>query len=175
MKRKLIKANDLAQAATDPNGFDKLDFKEQLDSLTAYELSWLNFYMGEAAFNAARAEEMTGREHSSRNALRVNAHKTLQRLHPVIKRLLEGMGISELSVKVKLVQKLHAKETKFFTYKGKVITQVDVDDHAIQLKATELIGKALGMFNGKIPEDLDRLLEIELAKITALLEGKVSG
>ena len=155
MEKKLINANYSAQAVTNPNGFGKLDFEEQFESLTPYELSWLNFYMGAARFNAARAEEMTGREHSSRNALWVNAHKTLQRLQAVIKRWLDEMNISELTVKIKLLQKVQAKETKFFTYKGKIIRQVDLEDYATQLKAAELIGKALGMFDAKIPEYLE--------------------
>ncbi len=147
-------------------------FKELCKNLTPHELTWLVAYVGEAKFCATLAEKMTGRTHSTRNAQKVNAHRTLQRLQPVIARWLDEMGISELTIKIKLMQKLEAKEILFFKHRGKVHETREVDDNATQLKALELAMKATGMLNPKIPKHLDRLIEIELEKIAAFCKGQ---
>lgn len=42
--------------------------------------------------------------------------------------------------------KLTAKETKFFSFKGRVIQTVNVDDHAIQLEAADKILSVAGLY-----------------------------
>ena len=42
--------------------------------------------------------------------------------------------------------KLQAKTTKFFSYKGKVVDEVDVEDHATQLAAADQIHSIAGLY-----------------------------
>lgn len=43
--------------------------------------------------------------------------------------------------------KLHARETKFFTFKGRVTQRMDVDDHSIQLQAADQIYSLAGLYS----------------------------
>jgi len=45
-----------------------------------------------------------------------------------------------------VAQKLRAKETKFFSFKGRVLDQVEVENHAIQLQAADQIFSLAGLY-----------------------------
>ncbi len=169
---KQILSEEQYDPVTNANFSTEPTFKELCKTLTPYELTFLQAFLGEANFNASKAEQITKRVHSTKNAQKVNAHRTLQRLQPVIARWLDEMNISEVTIKVKLLQKLEAKEILFFKHRGKVVETREVDDNATQIKALELTMKAKGMLNPKIPKYLDRLIEIELEKIAASLENQ---
>jgi hypothetical protein len=156
---------------------DELGIDGILKRLTAREVRWIDAYLGKANFNATSAERIagsaTGGNHKTYSATRWAGCHTYKRLEPVILKLVEASGFSELSVKARLVRKLDAKKTEFFAHLGKVVETKRVDDHSTQMKALELIGKAKGMFNDKVAEHIDRLIEFELARIAAARESEV--
>jgi len=43
--------------------------------------------------------------------------------------------------------KLHARETKFFSFRGRVTDKRDVDDHAVQLQAADQIFSLAGLYS----------------------------
>ena len=133
------------------------------------ELKFLNFLFGEANFNATNAYELAGFQASHQNA-RPNACKLTKKLSPIIKQWLDDAGLTEAHLKMKLLQKLEAKETKFFAHEGRVIETREVEAHTIQIKALELAMKAKGMLSDKSTREIDQIdqfIEIELKKLAA--------
>ena len=43
--------------------------------------------------------------------------------------------------------KLHARETKFFSFRGRVTDKRDIDDHAVQLQAADQIFSLAGLYS----------------------------
>lgn len=153
------------------------NIKTGIERSTGKELKFLDSLFGGANFNATLAYKMAGFSASDSN-IRTNAHKLLKKLSPLIKQWLDDMGLTDANLKIKLLQKLEAKETKFFTYEGKVITRVEVDALSIQLKALELAMKAKGMLSDKSTREIDqidKLIELELEKLAATRNGSASG
>ncbi|MBP8746150.1 MAG: hypothetical protein KBH86_13625 [Syntrophorhabdus sp.] len=153
------------------------NIKTGIERKTGKELKFLDFLFGDANFNATLAYKMAGFSASNSN-IRTNAHKLLKKLSPLVKQWLDDVGLTDANLKIKLLQKLEAKETKFFTHEGKVITRVEVDALSIQLKALELAMKAKGMLSDKSTREIDqidKLIELELEKLAATRNGSAAG
>jgi len=139
------------------------------EQCTGKELKFLDALFGEANFNATKAYELAGFEASYQNR-RPNACKLIKKLGPIIRQWLDDAGLNEVALKFKLLQKIEARETKFFQHEGKVIETREVEPHAIQLKALELAMKARGMLSDKSTREIDQIdaiIEIELEKLAA--------
>ncbi len=150
---------------------DEIGIDGILKQLTPREIRWIQAYLGEASFNPTKAEEIagssSGKKHNSDAATRWEGWRTYQRLEPIMLKLIENAGFNVLSVKCKLTEKMNAVRPEFF--RGREVAKVE--DHGVQLKAVELIGKALKVFDDRTSE-LDRDFEIVLAKIASIIQGK---
>ena len=161
-----------------PREKSKLDSESSnsIEQCTGKELKFLDALFGEANFNATRAYELAGFEASYQNR-RPNACKLIKKLGPIIKQRLDDAGLTETALKFKLLQKLEAKETKFFQHEGKVVETREVEAHDVQLKALEFAMKARGMLSDKSTREIDQIdqiIEIELEKLAASREGSAT-
>ncbi len=146
------------------------------EQCTGKELKFLDALFGEANFNATKAYELAGFEASYQNR-RPNACKLIKKLGPIIRQWLDDAGLNEVALKFKLLQKIEARETKFFQHEGKVIETREVEAHAVQLKALEFAMKARGMLSDKSTREIDQIdqiIEIELEKLAASREGSAT-
>lgn len=77
------------------------------------------------------------------------ARTTAFNLDAVRQRMLQDLQIPEDLLQkavIKARQKLDAKTTKFFTFQGRVMEQVDVEDHEVQQRAIDQIFRFADVF-----------------------------
>ena len=134
--------------------------------LSPYDIKWLDAFVGEANFNMREAEVMCGRKHPTDGAIRVSAHNMFVRLKPYIALWMDSVGMSDERAYSKLMEKWDAKIKDRW---GR-----EIDDNPTQMKALEFVLKIKGKLNDKVPEHLDRLIELELARIAASRQAQIS-
>lgn len=160
----------------------ELTIEQAVRSLSPRDAKWIEAYIGEANFCASEAQRIAGpasiKKHASEKALKVGGWWTWKRLEPLILKLIDNTGISETRIKAKLMEKLDAEETKFFTHNGKVKETRKVVDHGTQLKALELLMRSKGMLDAKIADESERyrlfrelLQEVAAARANAGAQG----
>jgi hypothetical protein len=87
------------------------------------------------------------------------AHRAFRSIQLQLPEALEraGYSVDQVLTEVfeKLREKLEAKKTKFFQYRGIVLETREVEDHRIQLRAAVEILKMLGLFSKDSYGDAD--------------------
>jgi hypothetical protein len=87
------------------------------------------------------------------------AHRAFRSIQLQLPEALEraGYSVDQVLTEVfeKLREKLEAKETKFFQYRGIVLETREVEDHWIQLRAAVEICKMLGLFSKDSYDDTE--------------------
>jgi hypothetical protein len=103
--------------------------------------------------NIAEAGTYAGYKH------RQAAHRAFRSIQLRLPEALEraGYSVDQVLTEVygKLREKMEAKETRFFHYRGIVLETREVDDHRIQLRAAVEILKMLGLFSKDSCGDAD--------------------
>ncbi len=118
------------------------------ERLTAKQLSWLEHFLDKESLgflNAIEAAYLAGYKAKNRSGYRSIGNQNIKRLRPQIAKWLEEEGLTEESLKLKLIQLLDAKEIKFFSNKGE-ITEREVAAHAVQMKALDMALRLQGLF-----------------------------
>ena len=81
------------------------------------------------------------------------AHRAFKSVQAHLPEVLEraGYSVDELLIPLlsNLVEKLDAKETKYFAYRGVVMETWEIENHDIQLRAAVELCKILGLYPGK--------------------------
>ncbi|HOO44721.1 MAG TPA: hypothetical protein PLM29_00725 [Deltaproteobacteria bacterium] len=153
---------------TKANILEEPTFADRVKELSPYDRRWLDAYLGEALYNLTEAERIAGRRHTSENALRVAAYRTFERMKPIIGMLMEDAGLSDTRIYSKIMEKWDAKKiVRVFNKFGKEVASYEVDDNHTQMKVLEFALKVKGLLNNKVPYDIDRQIELELARIAA--------
>lgn len=120
---------------------------------------WLMHFLDsgntETFLNRAESAKAAGYKCKDENFKKVG-WANYKHFEPRIVKWLDEAGLSEGALKLKLLQLLDAKETKFFSHMGKVKSRVDVQSLGIQVKALEMALKVKGMF---APEKRDHRVE----------------
>ena len=139
--------------------------KADVQQRTDRELKFLDYLFGDANFNATLAYKMAGFKPSN---ARHGGCLLCKKLSPIIQQWLEDAGLSDNQLKMKILEKLDAKQTKILSHNGVVTQEIEIEDHATQLKALEFAMKMKGMFSEKSSreiEQIDELIEIELERL----------
>ncbi len=138
------------------------------DGLSEIDLKWLDAYVGEANFKMVDAERLCGRKHTTYNAMKKAASDMFFRLKPYIAMWMDAVGLSNEQIFSKLMQKWDAQTvTKVYDMNGIYVTEYSEDNDTVQMKALEFALRIKGLLNDKVPSDVDRLIELELARIAA--------
>ena len=119
------------------------------DEMTALEARWLQHYfalLGEGIENATEAARRAGCKCKTEAGFKRRGHQLKQKLFEHIKKWKLENGLSEDALKLKLIELLNAKETKFFQKDGEVKGQVDVEALGVQIKALDMAMKVKGMY-----------------------------
>ena len=95
------------------------------------------------------------------------AYKVFQSIRPHIEAWLETEGLSDHALKLKLVQLLDARETKFFAHEGAVTDQREVQALAIQRQALDMALRVKGLY---APDRLEHSGGITVSHEQALAE-----
>jgi len=111
---------------------------------------WLHYFLDhsnkDTFLNKTSSAKAAGYRGKSENSFKSIGYQNFTKLHHVIAKWIDESGLSEVSLKVKLLDLLNAKETKFFAHGGVIISQVDIDALEVQRKALEMAMKVKGMF-----------------------------
>ena len=117
--------------------------------------------------SARAAGYKTGKEAS----LEAIGHENFRKLSDRIEAWLQDEGINNNVLKIKLIQLMEAKETKFFQHEGKVTDQREVEAIETQRRTLDMALKVKGMYapaknelTGKNGEPLDTRIVIELVR-----------
>jgi hypothetical protein len=70
----------------------------------------------------------------------------VQKLKPYLEQLLEDHGFSNINIKNRIIRGFDATEKKYFTEKGRVVDERQVEDFETQRKYLELALKVKGEF-----------------------------
>ena len=158
-------------------GTRMLEPKTSLDECTEKEKKFFYELIGDANFNV-KVAYATAYGSSNDNSSRANGCRLYRRLLPIIRGWLDEAGLSEERLKIKLLELLEAKETKFFAHEGNVVTEKEVKAYSIQMEALKTAMKARGMLSEKSAREvdqIDRLIEIELEKLAVARQGSAPG
>jgi len=127
---------------------------------------WLYHYLNEknpnTFFNKSESARAAGYKANNENNLYCVGWQNYKKLQPLIEKWLDENGLSEASLKSKLLELMDAKEKRFFSCAGKITDQVEVDALETQRKALEMAMKVKGMFekdNAQQKSDLYVLID----------------
>jgi hypothetical protein len=152
--------------------------KTSIEQCTEKEMRFLDaLFSPECDFVAYKAYQKAYPKANDSTA-RSKACFMYKRLLPIIRQWLDEAGLSKEHLKHKLLELINAEETKFFAHEGFVISRENVKALHIQVKALELGMKAQGMLSDKSTREVDQideLIEIELAKLAAAGQTHVPG
>ncbi len=132
------------------------DLPDNLRSEWQYK-RWLEFYLDhankETFGNGTESARQAGFE-VKHPASAGSACK--KRYAKFIKNWVEEEGLGDVSLKLKLIDLINAKETKFFTHKGYLVDWMDVEALGIQQKALDMAFKLRGDYAPEKKEIYDR-------------------
>lgn len=111
---------------------------------------WLNFYLNsenpDTFFNASASAKASGYRAKTDDSFRSIGHKNYKRLQDQIEKWIDEEGLSEIKLKLLLIEGLQALETKFFAFQGEVVEEKEVIPWHVREKYLELALKVKGMF-----------------------------
>jgi len=114
-----------------------------------HRTAWLKSYLDEGMptfLNASASARAAGYRAKTDDSFRAIGYQNRKKVAPKIAKWLDDHGFSDTRLKVKVLQLMEAKETRFFAHEGMVTDQRDVEALAIQVKATEMALKVKGLF-----------------------------
>lgn len=129
--------------------------KDQKPKLTIRQRKWLDAYL--ETLNATEAAKRAGYRCKTEGSFRAVGCQNLTTLNGLIRKWISDVGLSEEKVKLKIIEGLDAKETKFFAHEGKVTDRRDVQAWAIQAKFTEMAAKVLTLFDSDLVQRVEKL------------------
>jgi hypothetical protein len=112
--------------------------------MTPKQKLWLDSYLKH--FNQGQASRDAGYGCKSEKAFRNVGYQNYVKLFPIIQQWFEDHGLSDDSLKNKLLAALDAMETKFFQHEGEVSDEREVIAWGPRLKALEMAMRAKDMF-----------------------------
>jgi len=121
----------------------------------ALQKKWLKFYFQEGSptfLNATAAAVKAGYKARNTHTFEQLGYQNRKRFETRISKWLDDHGFSEARLKIKVLDLMEAKETKFFAHEGIVTDQRDVEALGIQVKALDMALKVKGLF---APEKLE--------------------
>lgn len=114
-------------------------------AISIQERKWLAAYLDEdnpdAFFNVPGAAKAAGFQSKNKHGLTKVGQRCLRKLRPHIKRWLDDVGLSEEKIRMKIMQGLDCRETRFFSHLGNVTDERDVIPWAIRAKFYELAAR----------------------------------
>ena len=117
---------------------------------TSKRLVWLKHYLNESNpltfLNNTEAAKTAGYKAKSEESFRSIGSANFTKLAGEIGKWLDEHGLSENALKLKLIELIEAKETKFFAHDGKVTDQRDVKAYGIQRQALDMAFKVQGSY-----------------------------
>lgn len=119
-------------------------------AITPKQRLWLAAYFDRGsdtfmhATNSARAAGYSGKNEANYAEVGYRNKKALQ---PQINEWLDEEGLSDNALKLKLVELLDAKETKFFSHEGLVVEEREITAWGTQTKALDMAMKMKGMYS----------------------------
>lgn len=119
-------------------------------ALTGKQRLWLAAYLDQGsdtfmhATNSARAAGYSAKTEANLAEIGYRNKKSLQ---PYINEWLDEEGLSDNALKLKLVELLDAKETKFFAHEGEVVDEREITAWGTQTKALDMAMKMKGMYS----------------------------
>ena len=112
--------------------------------------AWLRAYTDqtnpETFLNKTASARAAGYRCTTNESFRSVGYQNFTKLHYRVEKWFDDIGMSDNSLKIKLLKLLEAKETKFFQYQGEVTDQREVEASEIQLKTLDMILKIKGMY-----------------------------
>lgn len=111
---------------------------------------WLLHYLDETCsttfLNASESAKKAGYKAKSDDAFRAIGSSNFTKVADKINSWLDTNGLSEAKLKLKLLQLIDAKETKFFAHEGKITDSVEVDAIETQRRTLDMAMKVRGMY-----------------------------
>jgi hypothetical protein len=96
--------------------------------------------------NATSSARVAGYRAASENAFACIGYQNYRKVQSRIKEWLDDIGLSDARLKIKLVELLDAKETKFFQKDGMITDQRDVEALEVQRRTLDMIFRMKGMY-----------------------------
>ncbi len=124
-------------------------------ALSLKQRRWLDAYLSTGnATEAARRAKYKAKDDRSFGVIGI---ENLRKLKIHVQSYLDEIGLSDEAIKLKIVQGLSAKETKYWAYEGKVTDEREVEALSIQAKYCEMGAKIRGLLDSEIGRRLDEL------------------
>jgi len=123
--------------------------------LTLKQRRWLDAYLETG--NCTEAARRAGYKCRDDRSFSATGLENLEKLRIHIEKYLDEVGLSDSAVKLKIIQGMNARETKFWAYEGQVTDSREVAAWAVQARYTELAARVRGMLDSEIGRRIDEL------------------
>lgn len=137
---------------------------------------WLSYYIDASNprtyLNKTESARAAGYKTKIEQSLATIGCENYRKLYVEIEKWLDEQGLSENSLKTKLLSLMDAKETKFFAHEGVVTDEREVEALEIQRRALDMAFKVKGSYESDkaVENGLDKLGE-RLAKAIMRTDG----
>ena len=120
------------------------DKKPPARKLTTKQRAWLKAYF--ETFNATEAARRAGYRCREDDYFTSVGGQNLVKLRDEIEKWLDENGLSDTSLKLKLVSLMNAKETRFFAFEGKITDERKVEAVETQRRTLDMALKVKGLY-----------------------------
>ena len=124
--------------------------EKRVTPLTDRQKLWFEAFTDEnnpsTFMNKTESARVAGYSDASYNGLTSAGYGVFKALKPHLSQWFDEVGLSEEELKSRLRVLLTAKETKFFTHLGEVVSTKEVEALEIQRKAIDMAIKVRGMY-----------------------------
>ena len=138
---------------------------------------WLKHYLDcnnpGTFLNATASAKAAGYKCKNENSFGVTGADNVRYFKSLIEKWLDEEGLSEAKLKEKLFQLLHAKETRIFSYEGKITDRVEVQALGIQRQTLDMAMKVRGMYkenNMQVADPIAQVLKEIAARSTPIVK-----